>query len=77
MNRPLYKQDDLVTCADSEELVQPLKVLGLHPWGGELKRVDGSILFVYSVVGVHKKKGNTLTVTLSENQLRHYEAGPT
>lgn len=77
MNRPLYKQDDLVVCADSEELVQPLKVTGLHSWGGQLKRVDGSNLFVYSVIGVHRKKGNTLTVTLSENQMRHYEVGLT
>jgi len=76
MNHPLYKPDDLVTCTDSEELVQPLRVVCLHPWGGQLKRVDGSNLFVYSVLGVHRKKGNTLTVTLSENQMRHHEAGP-
>lgn len=69
MNRPLFKADDHVYCKDSEELTQPLTVECLNPWCKPLEK-DGQILYIYYVRGTHRKKGNQLTVTLVENQMK-------
>ena len=69
MNHPLFKAGDPVYCKDSEELLQPLTVESLNPWCKPLDR-DGHLLYVYYVRGTHRKKGNELTITLVENQMK-------
>jgi prophage tail gpP-like protein len=54
-------------CKWSEEIEQPMKVKGLHPWNN----IDGR-LYIYEVTGTHRKKKNTLSVTLMESQLAPY-----
>ncbi len=62
MNKPKYKTGDRVTCKDSEELEQPMEIAGLNLW------FQGPP-YVYYVNAKHKKKGNILTITLTEGIL--------
>ena len=66
MRQPKFKKDDLVTCVASEEIEQPMKIVGRNLW-----YTDSNVI-VYLVEGKHKKKGNTLTINLSEEILHAY-----
>jgi hypothetical protein len=65
MSFPKYQKGDLVTCSESEEIEQPMIIEGRNLW------FDGQTI-VYYVKGKHKKKGNELTVSLTENILKPY-----
>lgn len=63
-----FNPGDLVTCPYSEEIIQPMTVVGLNRWydnSGKLK--------VYYVKGKHKR-GHELTITLEENVLQEYKS---
>lgn len=60
-----FKIGDLITCSESEEIEQPMEIEGYNLWySGEP--------YVYLVKGKHKKKGNYLTVNLTEGILQEY-----
>lgn len=60
-----FKVGDLVTCSESYEIEQPMTIEGYNSWF-----VDGPT--VYLVKGKHKKKGNWLTINLSEGILSEF-----
>jgi len=66
MQQPKFKAGDLVTCVASEEIEQPMTIIGRNLWYSD------SNVIVYLVEGVHKKKGNKLTINLSEGILNAY-----
>jgi hypothetical protein len=59
-----YKPGDKVTCDLSEEIEQPMEIVGRNLW-----YTDPGII-IYYVKGKHKKRGNELTITLSEGVLK-------
>jgi hypothetical protein len=63
MNR--FKPGDLVTCIFSEEIIQPMRIVGPNLW-------YGSNSGVYYVVGKHRRNGNEVTITLTESVLKEY-----
>ena len=60
-----FNPGDKVTCKESEEIEQPMEIVGRNPWF-----TDPS-LNVYYVKGRHKKRGNELTITLTEGIMDH------
>lgn len=62
-----FKIGDKVCCDDSEELEQPMEIIGRNLWFTNSENV------VYYVKGKHKKRGNELIVTLSEGILNGYQ----
>ena len=66
MKMPKFKNGDLVTCVASEEIEQPMTIVGRNLWYSD------SNVIVYLVEGKHKKKGNILTINLSEEILNAY-----
>jgi hypothetical protein len=66
MNRPLYKKGDRVHFRGCEELIQPLEVVGLDAWNNSIKKNDGSMLYVYEVIGKHAKRNNLVSVKAEE-----------
>ncbi len=73
MNKPLYNPGDAVTCNESQELLQPMRVVGLHAWCSNVVLDNGRCLWQYDVVGKHKRNGNDVTVCLSETLLNKFE----
>ena len=63
MRQPKFKIGDLVTCEASEEIEQPMTIVGRNLWYS-----DPNII-LYLVKGKHKKKGNELIINLSEEIL--------
>jgi len=61
-----YMIGDLVTCSESEEIEQPMVISGYNQW-------FDSETPVYYVKGKHKKKGNELTITLTEKIIRLFK----
>jgi len=63
MKIPKFKTGDLVTCPYSEEIEQPMEVVGRNTW------YTDSDIVVYYVKGKHKKRGNELIITLGEAEI--------
>ncbi len=64
--KTLFQPGDLVTCKFAEEIIQPMKVVGRNLWYHNM--------IVYYVSGVHKSRGNLVTVSLTENNLVAYSS---
>lgn len=64
----LFKKGDKVYCSDSEEIEQPMEIVGRNTWF-----TDEQIV-IYYVKGKHKKKGNELIISINEGRL--YANGP-
>ena len=60
-----FKAGDLVTCSESHEIEQPMKIVGPNLWWG-------SNTGVYYVSGIHKRNRNEVIVTLTEGILKEY-----
>lgn len=58
-----FKIGDKVCCNDSEEIEQPMEIVGRNLW------YTNPDIVIYYVKGRHKKKGNELIVNLSEQRL--------
>ena len=65
----MYKAGDLVLVRDCEELEMPCTIQGSDEWMPRLTKPDGSVMFLYKVVGKHKKRGNQVSVRVSDCQL--------
>jgi hypothetical protein len=69
VNNPKFKSGDIVYSKVSEEIEQPMRIEGFDPWCKSVEK-DGRNIYFYHVLGKHKKRGNELTVTLSESLLQ-------
>jgi len=58
-----YKIGDKVYCKHSEEIEQPMEIVGRNVWF-----TDPNVV-VYYVKGKHRKKGNELIINLGEEVL--------
>jgi len=61
-----FKIGDTVICNESQEIEQPMIIEGYNLW-------YDSATPVYLVKGKHKKKGNELTINLSEGILQKFD----
>ena len=68
-----FKAGDLVSVKYSEELEMPCKVEGPGDWLSVVDKNDGTKIYMYKVVGKHKKRGNMVTVTVGDCQLNAWE----
>ena len=69
----IFKKGDAVEVKYCEELEMPCIVQGLNPWCSQVIAKDGTVIYLYSITGKHKKRGNTTTVTVSEGQLTRWQ----
>ena len=69
----IFKKGDLVSVKYCEELTMPCTIEGFDPWCKYVDKPDGSKVYFYKVVGKHAKRGNMVSVTVSESQLHNWE----
>ncbi len=64
-----FKDGDKVSVKSCEELEMPCSVEGLDDWIPKLTSLDGRTIYMYKVTGRHAKRGNAVSVRVSESQL--------
>lgn len=69
----MFKNGDLVNVKWCEELIMPCTVEGPDEWMPRLTTPDGRSMFLYRVIGKHAKRGNQVSVRVSEGQLSLWE----
>lgn len=67
-----YNVGDLVNVKWCYELDMPCRVEGLPDWMREIRDSDKTI-YLYNVTGKHNKRGNMVTVRVSEGQLESWQ----
>lgn len=67
-----FNKGDRVNVQYCDELSMPCFVEGLDVWMPCLTRDDGSVIYMYRVIGTHKR-GNQISVRVSEAQLTHWQ----
>lgn len=65
MIHPKFKAGDRVVSSISPEVNQPMEIVGIDRWFDQAKMDQ----IIYIVKGTHAKRGNELTVRLTENWL--------
>lgn len=68
-----FKTGDLVSVKYAEELEMPCRVDGPADWCHTIDGKDGNTIYMYKVIGKHKKRGNMVTVTVGHGQLNTWE----